>query len=129
MAGALLAEHFLSKRIALLGSWVGVQRTYNTGVAFGVHIPSPLQELLILLALLFVLYIAFHSEKTWVNAWGFGLILGGGLANTVDRLLDVQVTDFIQVGSFPIFNVADSCITLGVALLCLHALLAKQHYS
>jgi signal peptidase II len=44
--------------------------------------------------------------------------LGGALGNLVDRLVrDNRVTDFISIGNFPVFNVADSCITVGTILL------------
>jgi signal peptidase II len=57
-------------------------------------------------------------------AIGFGLLLGGGLANVVDRLVASphRVTDFIAVSSFPVFNLADVAITLGFVILMVAAL-------
>lgn len=43
--------------------------------------------------------------------------LGGAMGNLIDRLIHGTVTDFISVGSFPVFNVADACISIGVAIL------------
>jgi len=43
--------------------------------------------------------------------------LGGAMGNLIDRLIYGTVTDFISVGSFPVFNVADACISIGVAIL------------
>jgi signal peptidase II len=51
--------------------------------------------------------------------------LAGALANIADRLPDGVVTDYFQVGTFPIFNVADSAITIGAALLLLQVLLEE----
>ncbi len=50
---------------------------------------------------------------------GFGLLIGGGVANVVDRLSATphQVTDFIALGSFPVFNLADVAITVGFITL------------
>jgi signal peptidase II len=49
-----------------------------------------------------------------------GLQLGGALGNLFDRIFNVgQVTDFISVGNFPVFNVADASITVGVMVLLL----------
>ena len=52
-------------------------------------------------------------------ALGFGLIIGGALGNIVDRFDDGHVTDFIQIGWWPLFNIADSCISIGVIILLL----------
>jgi signal peptidase II len=45
--------------------------------------------------------------------------MAGALGNLIDRLYQGYVTDFISVGKFPVFNVADSCITMGVVVLLL----------
>ena len=47
------------------------------------------------------------------------MILGGGSANIADRIRDGFVTDFIQIGSFPVFNIADCFVTIGVVVLLL----------
>jgi signal peptidase II len=64
-----------------------------------------------------VIIFALRTAKSRLSRVAFGLIVGGALENIVDRLRDGVVTDFFQVGTFPIFNVADSCITIGVVLL------------
>ncbi len=51
------------------------------------------------------------------------MIVGGALGNVIDRIRDGAVTDFFQVGGFPIFNVADSFITVGVGVLLLEMIL------
>jgi signal peptidase II len=48
-----------------------------------------------------------------------GLQLGGAAGNLIDRLLVGRVTDFISIGTFPLFNIADSSISVGVAVLLL----------
>ena len=64
-------------------------------------------------------------------AWALALILGGALGNVIDRLLHGYVVDFIQVhwrtAYFPSFNVADSAITVGAALLILDELRRVRH--
>jgi signal peptidase II len=52
--------------------------------------------------------------------------LGGALGNLIDRLVFGPVTDFISVGRFPVFNIADSSITVGVGLLLLALWLAER---
>lgn len=115
MVGKWMGDAFLHERIALISSFLGLQPSQNQGVAFGISLPF--QSLLVLVAILTVFIFAVRTARSSLSLFGFGLILGGALGNIADRLLDGLVTDFIQVGTFPIFNVADSCITIGVCLL------------
>ena len=48
---------------------------------------------------------------------GIGLQLGGALGNLIDRLRNGFVVDFIDVGPWPIFNLADSCIVIGITIV------------
>lgn len=126
-ATKLFADYFLDHRIALIGSFAGLLPTKNPGIAFGVQLPGGAQELLILLALVLVIVAAFRSERSKVGDAGYGLIVGGALGNVLDRVNDGFVTDFFQVGTFPVFNVADSCITIGVALLLAQSLIFVRY--
>ncbi len=121
LGAAMVVDQFLSERIAILGSFAGLVRSYNTGIAFSLSL-GPLQNLLIVAVLIVVAVVAFRTAKTLFDQIGFGLIVGGGLANVIDRLLDGRVTDFFQVGTFPIFNLADACINVGIACLLFAAL-------
>ena len=55
----------------------------------------------------------------WTLKLAMGLQLGGAAGNLIDRLRVGRVTDFISVGSFPVFNIADASISVGVAVLLL----------
>lgn len=123
---ALLVETYLTAYVPILGSFAGLRRSFNEGVAFGIRLPPFIQEVLIGIALLAVGVLAVRSADSKLEKVGFGLILGGGIANIIDRARDGMVTDMIQVGSFPIFNIADSCITVGVILLFLSLLGFKK---
>lgn len=114
------ADTFLTSRIPILGSFVGLEYATNRGVAFSITFPPLLQTTLIIIAFLLLLWAATKA-RTRLSQVAFGLILGGAIANIIDRLGDGRVTDFFQVGTFPIFNVADSCITIGVSLLIIEA--------
>jgi len=125
----VLAAHsanvWLDTRIALIGDAVGLQHSTNPGIAWGVRLPPVVQPILILVALIFLSWFAWRNAQTRIAQVAFGLVLGGGAANVIDRLPDGLVTDFFQVGSFPIFNLADSCITIGVGLLLLELLIER----
>jgi signal peptidase II len=113
----LIGDAYFREPIRVIGDFARLYLTHNEGVAFSLNFGSVLQLPLILLAFVLVLFLALNSAKTAWHQWGFGLIIGGALGNIVDRIPDGVVTDFIRVGSFPVFNVADSCITVGACLL------------
>ena len=90
----------------------------NTGVAFGAFEGGgAVVAVLIALALaLLVGYFAVHRDRPWL--WlPVGLLLGGALGNLADRARDGAVIDFIDPVAWPAFNVADSCIVVGVLSL------------
>jgi len=59
------------------------------------------------------------ESDDWTLKLAMGLQLGGAAGNLIDRLLAGQVTDFISVSVFPVFNIADASITVGVLVLLL----------
>jgi signal peptidase II len=91
----------------------------NTGSAFGLF---PDQTLVLMLASLVgigILLVFFRKQSDrgiWLRA-SLGLQLGGAIGNLADRLTLGGVTDFIDVGPWPIFNLADSSIVVGIILL------------
>src|SRR3989344_3121733 len=125
IASAIAADLWLSARIPVLGFFAGLQYTLNPGIAWGIRLPSGFQEAAILAALVAVGFMAKSAQSMLAQA-SFGLVIGGGVANIIDRLRDGVVTDYFQVGSFPVFNVADSCVTVGVVLLLIEALGARK---
>ena len=125
IALAQITHIWLADRIPVLGSFLGLQKSYNSGIAFSMDL-GPYQDLIIIAALIIVAVVAVRTAQTRMEQIGFGCILGGGLANVVDRALDGVVTDMIQVGSFPIFNVADVCINIGVGLLIVQMIMVGR---
>ena len=126
IASSLLVGVFLDQRIPILGSFIGLEKSLNYGIAFGITLPPIIQSLLIGTALIIVTFFATKRAQSPIGQIGLGLIIGGGLANVIDRILDGAVTDMIQVGSFPVFNTADSCISVGIFLLFLELLGQKR---
>ena len=88
---------------------------YNRGVSFSLSLTGSMLTAVLVLGLVFVVAFFALRAAPGLATWGFGLLLGGGLSNELERLLRSShaVTDFISVGGFPIFNVADIAITLG----------------
>ncbi len=106
-------------RIPVWGDAIGFQYAENRGVAFSFPIEGPLLQLI---TIVFIALIFWWSlkEKAYQHPWlwlPFTCILGGAFGNAIDRFFRGFVVDMFQVGSFPIFNVADSFVTIGVGLL------------
>lgn len=94
--------------------------SHNDGVAFGLAGGAGIKLILVTAAALAVIAYLFARDPRRPRMWiAVGLVAGGALGNLVDRLRHDAVTDFIAVGSWPPFNLADAAITLGVLLLVL----------
>ena len=120
-----IVERVLVSPVAIIGSILSFELSHNSGIAFGAQL-GVLQLPLILVALIAITFFAIRSAKTRDSQIGFGLIIGGGLANVIDRLIDGTVTDFIRVLEFPVFNVADTLITFGVVLVVLESVWRRK---
>jgi signal peptidase II len=106
-------------RVDLLGSWLGLEYTENRGVAFGLFGGlGPLVVLapLLVFCIMAVLYLRSTAPPLW-QSLGVGLLAGGAIGNLADRLRLGYVIDFVSVGWWPNFNVADSAITTGAVIL------------
>jgi signal peptidase II len=107
------------EQVDLLGP-LGLTLTHNQGVAFGLAGGSVLP--LIAFAVLALAFVGFllARNSTAPGIWiAVGLVAGGALGNLADRLRAGEVTDYIEVGSWPPFNLADVAITVGVAIFAL----------
>ncbi len=111
----------------------------NTGAAFGLFQGQSLALTIVaLVGVVVLLLFAFFFPRRFpflgnkLNKLALGLILGGTLGNLVDRLRLGYVTDFIDIGSWPAFNIADSAIVVGVIMFA-YSILAlarvKKHDS
>lgn len=103
-------------RIELLGSFVAIEYLENTGAAFGMFRDATvLFSIVATIAVIIGLVLVWREAMTdLLLALGISLIIGGALGNVIDRIARGYVVDFIAIGRFWKFNLADSCITLGV---------------
>ncbi len=102
---------------------------HNTGAAFGLFqgqffLLTLAAVIGIVLILFFIFFISrrFSLLDTTPDKLALGLILGGTIGNLADRLRFGYVTDFISIGIWPTFNVADSAITIGAILFAYFSL-------
>lgn len=91
----------------------------NYGAAFGMFQNGNLvfTILAIIVSSLIIYYFPRIDKDDWLLRLALGFQLGGAVGNLIDRLSQGYVTDFISVGSFPVFNIADASITIGAVLL------------
>lgn len=94
---------------------LGLNFACNKGIAFGIGRDATLLALAVLVIVFGLLVLA--KERYLKIA--FALVFAGGLSNFIDRLLIGCVRDFVKVGSFPAFNLADATITIGVMAILL----------
>ncbi len=93
---------------------------HNTGVAFGLAGGAGVGLVLLTVGALAVIGYLFSRKPERLGMWvAVGLLAGGALGNLVDRIRADAVTDYVDVGSWPPFNLADVAITCGVVLLVL----------
>jgi signal peptidase II len=91
----------------------------NTGAAFGLFPNQGGLFIIIAIAvsLFIILYYRYLPEGRWLIRLSLGLQLGGAIGNLFDRLRYGYVIDFVDIGFWPVFNLADSAIVLGVGIL------------
>lgn len=115
-----LALITLQSEYFLLGSWLSFHLQFNKGIAFSIHYFNDYIVLLIGFLIVTGTYLAYRylDFKKTSYALSFSCIFAGACGNFLDRLMYGHVIDFIKVGWWPVFNIADSLISLGV-IICI----------
>ena len=115
--------------LSWLAPYARILYIQNTGAAFGLFKDAGLffTVVAVIVSIVIMVYTRQLPAGHWWMRIALGMQLGGALGNLVDRLIFRTVTDFISVGNFAIFNVADASISLGVALLALIMWLDARH--
>jgi len=139
----LLIREYMSLEdvIAVVPGFFNVVHTENRGIAFGLMSGGDVEWRSFFLIGLTALILAFVGAVLWqsspggmaasrLSRLGLSLVLGGALGNFYDRLLNGGVTDFLDFHAgeyhWPAFNVADSGITVGAALVLVDLWLARR---
>ena len=125
---ALVSTCFsLNESVRLINNFLYLNYINNTGASFSILTNK--KYLLIILSLIAIVIIIRYIntfKNTIFNRIGLGLLLGGILGNLSDRILFGYVKDFISLYifgySFPVFNIADICIVVGVIILIISIL-------
>ena len=120
-ANVPLGGDWLPGPLAWLMPYARIRFWYNSGAAFGIFKNGNLVFMLlaVIVAGAILYYFPRISRKDWWLRLALMLQFSGAVGNLTDRIQFGHVTDFISVGSFAIFNIADASISVGVAVLIL----------
>lgn len=114
-----LARH---EPVEIIGELVRFTYTRNSGVAFGLGagLPFPYYVFSIVAVVAILFLFLRRAVHSFPRQLALSLILGGAIGNLIDRLMLGEVVDFIEIGwgrwHWPVFNLADSAVTIGVVL-------------
>jgi signal peptidase II len=102
--------------------------TRNAGAAFGIF-QNFTAGFLVISAVVMIAILIYYwrlPARDWTARLGLSLVFGGALSNAYDRAVQGSVIDFIKVPYWPIFNVADSAVSVGVVVLLVGTFLANR---
>ena len=105
-----------------------VTHTFNTGSAFGLFQDQNTPLILVSIVGISILLLIYRSQRlpTGLLRLSLGLQIGGAVGNLLDRLRLGHVTDWVDIGPWPVFNVADASIVCGLAILAWLFVIADQ---
>lgn len=119
-----LVRHYFSYMEAPGYPWPGVFEltlTYNTGIAFGRFegLGIIFTPIALLIAVGSLIYSIKNPKLSWLMHFSLGMLAAGAIGNLIDRLWLNRVTDMLwfRLIDFPVFNIADCCITVSAILL------------
>lgn len=119
---------WLPEGLMWLSPYARIVHWYNSGAAFGMFQNGNL--VFTILAFIVIAAILYYYPSVEANDWtlklAMGLQLGGAVGNLIDRLIMQKVTDFISIWTFPVFNIADASISVGVVVLLLGVWLKER---
>lgn len=112
---------FLTHDIYIIEDFARITYSQNPGVAFGLQIPQVVQLILIPALIVGGFYLVtqhLRLDSIFVQIV-VGAIAGGAISNFTDRILHTYVIDYLGIWFWPVFNLADVAITVGILLLVL----------
>lgn len=114
------AQNYL-KTPYVITDWLQFRYETNYGIAWSIPVPYPLLLILTTILICLVPYVMAKSLdlRFKITQVSLGLVMGGALGNLFDRFVRGFVVDFISVGWWPVFNLADSFLSIGIFLALL----------
>ena len=117
----------LNKSIEIIPNFFRLYYVKNKGAAFSILENNTI--LIIVVSVIFIVildyYIRHEKDFTKLSILSLGIIMGGIFGNLIDRIIYHSVIDYLSFLDFPIFNLADICICVGVGLLIISEIIKK----
>src|ERR1700722_7749808 len=131
------AHMALYESIAIIPNYLDITYTLNPGAAFSMLADAPVWVRTMFLltmacaAIVVLAVIIVRAERVSISSVAFALILGGAMGNLIDRAVRGRVIDFLRAHyydlNYPIFNVADSAISIGVGLILFVTIFGREN--
>lgn len=125
----------VGQSISVIGDVVRITYVENPGIIFGILVRSPLFYMILSIAasIGIAVYLYRHRKDGFGFTGSLTLFLSGAIGNLIDRILFQKVVDFIDIGvkdvRWPVFNVADSAVVIGMFWLFFHSMKKEHHAS
>lgn len=116
-------NHFFTEDVVVIPNDIfTITKVNNEGIAFGLNKQNlgNIGLSIIILVVIFNYIISQKDKMTKSVIIFLSFIIAGGISNVIDRILRGAVFDFIKIGNFPVFNLADICIVCGWLLFAIH---------
>ncbi len=122
-------QHFQLGESRVVAPFMNLTFVENTGTAFGLFQGNNKMMLLVAVVLLGALLYGARGLAERGGCWGatgVALVIGGAIGNMMDRITHGRVIDFLDFKVWPVFNVADSAITVGAVALAISMWIVKE---
>jgi len=118
----------VGESLPVIRNFLTMTLVHNTGIAFGLFRDQGIVFIIVPIIAIFLLFyniFYYHRNqeelsRTYIIA--FSMILGGAIGNLIDRMVFGYVIDFIDLQVWPVFNIADSAITLGAVIIAFNCI-------
>ncbi|MDT0679746.1 signal peptidase II [Staphylococcus chromogenes] len=129
----IVAQMTIGESFTVIPNFLAITSHRNDGAAWGIlsgHMPFFYIITIVILIALIYFYIK-EAKGQFLMQFAISLLIAGALGNFIDRVLNGEVVDFIDTTifgyDFPIFNIADSSLTIGVIMLIIVLIFTPQH--
>lgn len=122
----LIISKLYNNTIVLIPKILNLTYVENTGAAFGIGSSSTAMFIIVNAIIIGLIIYFIHSKKGEISKiilFALHLILAGGIGNLIDRIFKGFVVDYIDINpifKFPVFNLADICITIGCTIIVIY---------